>query len=226
MSESAMNIKAIIDAHTNSVISGNIDMPKGICIKCQGKPDSFKLHECRKRSFRFIAECFVYIVMSFLVRWKCPICKATFTDYPPFALPFKRYVVSDIEQLCSSYLDDPSATYRKCVSHEKSAIAYHSDHNAIDERQLSHSSLWRWVTFFGNMHERLASSLDLIHQKCPDPVFTRSLFMNPISRHKFHSQVRKIILQTAQNFLISQTLFETIFGTYCFPRFGTANGWI
>ena len=98
-------IEETIKNHTDSILSGIFSQPEGPCPKCLEKPNFFKLHECKKRNFRYICDSFIYTVLSLLTRWKCPICKRTFTDYPSFALPFKRYVMIDIERLTNDYIN-------------------------------------------------------------------------------------------------------------------------
>ena len=42
----------------------------------------------------------VYIVIGLLIRWKCPGFSKTFTQYPWFAVPYKRYTLPTIIDLC------------------------------------------------------------------------------------------------------------------------------
>jgi hypothetical protein len=48
-------------------------------------------------------------------KWKCRGCKRTFTQYPSFAAPFKRYTRATIERLCAKYLEEAKATYRRVI---------------------------------------------------------------------------------------------------------------
>jgi len=225
MNENEHPIKLIIEAHTASVLSGNIPFPEGPCPKCHKTHGFFKIHEYRKRSFRYIVSSFVHKCISFLVRFKCSICNSTFTDYPSFAIPHKHYVIDDIERLSQIYTQKQSATYRNTVNHENMPIGYHSEDNTIDERQLSHSSLWRWISFFGKMNQHLSNTLDLIRQKAPETHIFRENMLYPLPTHKYRSQHRKIILQTAQLLILTRESFESFFGKSSFPRFATANAW-
>jgi len=55
----AIQVEISIQQHTDSIIFGNIPKPKECCPRCFSKPEIFKLHECRKRAFRYIAGNFV-----------------------------------------------------------------------------------------------------------------------------------------------------------------------
>jgi len=66
------------------------------CPICKEAPDYFKPHDCRKRVFLVIVEWVVQKIESVLGRWKCPLCNHTFTYYPNFAIPYKRYVKDNI----------------------------------------------------------------------------------------------------------------------------------
>lgn len=48
---------------------------------------------------------------SVLTRWKFLVCHKAFTDYPDFALPYKRYVRQDLCQLSGRYVFDDSVSY-------------------------------------------------------------------------------------------------------------------
>lgn len=209
-------VEEIIRKHTNSIISGNIRPPQGSCPRCFELPDTYKLHECRKRSFRFTIGCFVRIVLSLLIRWKCPICGHTFTEYPAFALPYKRYVLMDIERLSADYLENEKS-YQQTVSYEDGAIGYEQKDGNIDGRQLSPSTLWRWLGFLGSMNNTLTGALNLIRQKSPDSSIFRQLL--PLSRGKYRTQNRKIILQNAWKLLQANQIFQHLFADKIFPRY-------
>ena len=56
--------------------------------------------------------------------------------------PNKQYISIIIEQLCKKYIEDPLSTYRKIAPN----IGYqNAAPTVIDERQLSHSTVWRWI---------------------------------------------------------------------------------
>lgn len=212
-------IEEMIRKHTDAVISGNIRSPQRSCPHCFETLDTFKLHESRKRGFRFIAGCFVRIIISLLIRWKCPICGRTFTEYPAFALPYKRYVLMDIERLSEDYLEDEKS-YQQTVSHEGEAIGYEERDGKIDERQLSASTPWRWLGFLGSMNNTLTEVLNLIEQKAPQSSIFRQLL--PLWPGKYRSEKRKLLLQSAWKLLQAKRLFERLFGHQIFPGYEIA----
>lgn len=218
--EVTSTIEEMIGRYTDSIISGNIQPPRGSCPKCFEIPNTYKLHESRKRSFRFIAGCFVHKVISLLVRWKCPICDRTFTEYPAFALPYKRYVLMDIEVLCEDYLKNEKS-YQQVVSCEDGAIGYEGKNDKIDERQLSASTPWRWLGLLGSMNNTLTGALNLIRQKAANSYIFRELF--PIFSGKYHTQKRKLLLQNAWKLLQANQIFQHLFGDKIFPRYEIAR---
>ena len=48
-------IEVSIQQHLDDIIFGKIPEPKECCPRCFSTPATFKLHECRKRAFRYIA---------------------------------------------------------------------------------------------------------------------------------------------------------------------------
>lgn len=145
-----MDIQEMITRHTEAIVSGDIKSPDMVCRCCHQKSSLFKLHESRKRQFRLIVEEIATVTMSFLLRWKCLFCGATFTEYPPFAVPHKRFVLTDIITLAQRYLRHESSSYRHVVRHEESDIGYPNEWNLCD-RFLSHTTVWRHMSFLAAM---------------------------------------------------------------------------
>jgi len=50
-----------------------------------------------------------------MARWRCSFCQRTFAEYPPFALPFNRYAVSQIAPRALNYVQEDGISYRKAV---------------------------------------------------------------------------------------------------------------
>ena len=99
-----VSVETAIQEHTREIISGKIQKPKGCCPRCLLQPINFTLHECRKRTFRYIDGNFVKVLLTLLPRWKCSSCRKTFTVYPSFALPHKRYAQEDIVKISKNYI--------------------------------------------------------------------------------------------------------------------------
>ncbi|MFC1886217.1 DUF6431 domain-containing protein [Thermodesulfobacteriota bacterium] len=195
-------IQSLIQSHTDKIVSGNIVAPERPCPRCSKKPETYKLHECRKRFFRFVVKNFIHIALTLLARWKCPICRETFTQYPEFALPHKRYVKSDIRGFSKNYIEDEKQTYASVVTHNNGTIGYQHDDNRPVDRLLNPSTPWRWINWLGRIaNEPLKEMPDLQ----PPEVYPE----------KYSSLHRKRILQAARALLnLSDYLREMIF-----PRF-------
>jgi hypothetical protein len=146
-----MSIQKVIQQYTDSIISGRIPGPQGSCPICLTHPRVFKLHECRKRSFRYIVGNMVKDIITLLPRWKCTECGKTFTVYPSFAIPHKRYVWTDIRRLTRRYIEDESQTYCTTVTHQDAPIGYQEEDNKNVDRFLDPSTVWRWISWLGNV---------------------------------------------------------------------------
>lgn len=84
-----------------------------------------------------------------MARWKCLECGKTFTAYPPFASPYKRYALDDILRLSSKYIQDEQQTYYTVVTHEGSSIGYEEENKKNVDHFLAPSTLWRWIRWSG-----------------------------------------------------------------------------
>ena len=80
-----MTTEQKINDHTQKLESGEYPRYCQACPRCEAE-NLFRVHQCRRRSFRTITENCVRIFRSWICRLKCPNCKTTFTDYPPFRL--------------------------------------------------------------------------------------------------------------------------------------------
>ena len=145
-----ITIQDTIRQYTDTIISGKIPAPTGCCPRCFQQPKTFKLHECRKRSFRYIIGNYVKVLMTLLPRWRCSSCGKTFTVYPPFASPHKRYILDDIKRLSKKYIKDEKQTYSAAVTHDNAPIGYEENDKYVDHF-LSSSTLWRWIHWLGTI---------------------------------------------------------------------------
>ncbi len=199
-------IENMIAQHTYDVKKCRISPPKGPCPRCFENPDSYKRHDCRERQFRLVSGNFVKIVISLLIRWKCPLCFKPFTDYPPFAIPHKRFALPDMELFSRKYIEITNSTYRKTTAHDKMRIGYEDN----DSRLLSHTSVWRWIEFWGSCRE-LLKPVSLLREKTdPENSIFKSSFS--IARHKYRSPHRHKILEKA---LIALRVYRNRFNLYC-----------
>ena len=129
------------------------------CPKCESSHDDFKLHERRNRLFYVIIDSFVHTVESFLGRWKCCLCRATFTLYPKYTLPYKRYVRDVCISLGKDYVTNDAATYLDVSSF----IGYTTQMQKTDERKLAGTTVWRWLSFFGSPKRTLPRQCQGLH---------------------------------------------------------------
>ena len=194
-------IELVIKNYTDDVKKQKIKMPTGFCIKCSEKPDFFKRHDCRERIFQYISGPLVKNILSFLVRWKCPLCKTTFTDYPDFAEPYKKYIAKNINDICFKYITEDLLSYRKAAKTGGACIGYNENGKEFCDIFLSHSTIWKWISSLGdkiNQSERNKN--------------TKSI---SISTSKYRSVLRKKILENAYIFL------STFANRQFFPHLGT-----
>ncbi len=198
-----------------------IECTVGACPHCHRRQVGFRRHGVRKRLFLVFAEV-VRRVWSYLPRWKCPSCRHTFTQYPPFALPFKRYVLPFIRERVSAYATDEALTYAKGVEEEGMSIC----HEDTDEgRKLWPSTLWRWVSTLGGFAETVRRALELIHQKDPSTDIVRRLSGRPIRGEKFRSRARGAVLQRCRELLLVEPVYAEVFAVRIFPDLATGVGW-
>ncbi len=215
-----MNSEEEIKAHTEAVCQGKLSCHSKVCPNCDGSPESFRLHERKPRSFFFVVDRLVRKMLSFLLRWKCPLCNTTFTEYPEFALPFKRYVKEEVLERSRAYVEEERASYKSGVEVQGMGIFYEGEGETIDDRRLSPSTLWRWVGLVGAMKGTLQKSLRLIRQKDPSCGMFRE--PHPVPCGKYRSKPRQSILQTCRRLFRAEEEFQRLFQTPIFLHFATA----
>jgi transposase-like protein len=98
------------------------DLPA--CPRCHVESAFFKEYAYRERIFLVIVDSVVKTASSALVRFVCPGCGKTFTYYPDFALPYKRYTRSAVTHFSRCYVQNPEATYQKAAMVNASVPGY------------------------------------------------------------------------------------------------------
>ena len=140
----------VIHDHTEAVRAGRVAYEGTICPRCAGIPDGFKIHDRRRRTYRVVVERLVHCVSALVVRWKCELCRQTFSPCPDFALPYKRYARDVVLGFGQRYLGDEAMSYRGAVRVEELPVFYDSGPDGgIDERALAASTLHRWLGWLG-----------------------------------------------------------------------------
>jgi hypothetical protein len=214
-------VKTII-AYGERATGKKISCELDTCPRCAGRPVCFKRHGVRFRIFLVFAEDVVRRVFSYLTRWKCPLCKRTFTLYPDFALPFKRYVLAFIQARCTSYVADEAPTYREGVNEGGSAICHEDVESGT---VLWPSTLWRWVDRLGRLPLTVRQALNLIKQKDPSTGVFRALGGQRIREGKFRSEGRKIVLRRCHELVTMDRAYVRLFSASVFPDLAMRCGW-
>jgi transposase-like protein len=152
----------LIDRHTESVKRGTITCATTVCCHCgldvADRHTRFAFHGTRARRFLVLIGSYVCKVAALLTRWRCPHCHRTFTDYPPFACPRKAYTLPQMTERAAKYVNIVATSYRREVRSENLPIVYENgptDASVMpgdtgEVPRLSHTSLFRWVTTFGD----------------------------------------------------------------------------
>ncbi len=202
-----MDIQKMIANHTDSIVKGDFSSPTIACRNCRQKTKPYKLHESRKRQFRIVVKDIVTVTISFLLRWKCLVCGTTFTVYPPFAVPYKQFILSDILNFGERYLKNDDLSYRDIVKYNGANIGYPGVNNLCD-KFVSHSSVWRFIGYLSGMYKSNMGCLRIPDREIP-PV---------ISPSKYRSHNRKTILSQAFK---TTMLFNRYLKKKFFPDFET-----
>ena len=204
-----------INEYTRMVVKGLVACILPACPGCGLEPHQFKRHDTRRRNFHVVVEQIVHVVVGLLIRWKCPGCGKTFTQYPDFALPYKRYTLPTIMDFCSKYTEDDGATYRKVV---RGVQPGYSD----SETQLEHSTVHRWLTCLSRLKTTLARAADLILQAAPCSSACRDAAGLSVPPAKYRSDARKSMLERCRRLFFFEAEYRATFGLSIFPKLATA----
>ena len=150
-------LTAEIAAYAMKVRKGSYRCHLSHCPHCKQTPTAppfFRRHALRRRTFLVIEHRSVRCVPCVLVRWRCSLCGRTFTEYPPFAIPHKRYALTQIAPRALRYVEDDGISYRKgvlesCLPIFHWPLAGRSNSWTDDTRAMAHSTLYHWVSSLG-----------------------------------------------------------------------------
>ena len=218
-------VESIAD-HTQAVQRGAVECRLQRCPKCDQGSFGFKYHGWRQRWFYVIVGRVVKRVLSTISRWKCGVCNKTFTLYPDFGLPYKRYVRQDLCRLSERYVSDDGLSYRKAVEVNRMSVFYNvpeGGRDATDERSLSHTTVHRWISFLGALKQTLSQAWQLIRAESPSCALFRSSAAVPA--HKYRSEPRKQLLHTCGRVLQADQAYRNLFEVSIFPHLGTGCHW-
>ena len=213
-----MTIIEKIEAHEKQVLTGKMPANLKFCEYCNEPSSSIRHHDARVMILYYIIECYVYRRKSRISRWKCIVCEKTFTYYPEYCLPYKRYVKTDIIKFCARYLGDVKSTYRNVVKDNISVIV-HKDKEETKQSEFSGTSVWRWQSFLSGLIKIEQKALQLIREKSCDSSIFRDVYI--INSRKYKTINRKNQLLKAMKLLKVEEVFNTIFTSTIFPQFAT-----
>jgi len=203
-----------IEEYTDKVVKGLVVCILPPCSGCNLKCAWFKRHEARRRIFYVVVDQIVHTVFGLLVRWKCPACGKTFTQYPDFALPYKRYTLPTILDFSSRYTESPTMTYRKTV--RSAQLGYKGS-----ERQLEHSTVHRWLTGLGGLTKTVAYAADTLLQIAPSSSACLYAARLPVEPAKYRSDERKSLLQRCRRFFFFEAVARKLLFFSIFPKLAT-----
>jgi hypothetical protein len=131
-------------------------------------------------------------------------------------LPHKRFVIPVVQELTESFLDS-DRSYRATVRSQGQPLVYDDRVEGVpgDGQALSHSSVWRWLSWFGDGIRRTVQlAQQLIAEKEPGATLHRETWS--VSPHKYRSERRRETLQEALRSLVVGRIFERLFGKALF----------
>ncbi len=214
-----------IQQHTQLVEQGLVTCGLSPCPRCGIASDLFKHHEKRKRNFFVIVKQVVETVIGLLSRWKCPGCNKTATDYPDFALPYKRYTLPTIQAFSQVYVQDPSASYRHLVDSCPLPYKIRADSDTGREPMMEHSTIHRWISTLGGYHRLVQNATDLMIQAAPTTNLCRDLAGLKVHPRKYMSLARKQTLFICFQLMKLLPIYQSIFQVSIFPKLATLSGY-
>ena len=214
------------------IVGEKSSTPHNPLLHITSPPFSFPRYDRAVRKFRVrvydpdLDEIVVEIVNSWRVRFRCPHCGKVFTEYPPFATPYKRFVTQDILQKVNRYLEaarnpeqgGKQMTYRDTLKEQNVPLSYRPDENG-KVRNLSRSTVWRWVGWLGSLIQERKDAIRLILEKDPKTDIHRKQYQVPKTMCRSDRRLRT--LQRAANMLDVVDAFTSLFGVRFFTRYAT-----
>ena len=177
-----------------------------------------RCHELRRRKFWVRVGREVHRVASMVLRVACTLCTKKTTVLPDFALPHKRYVLSEIVETSERYLADEGATYSAAAGVDGMPVFHDTDGVS-----RAPSTVHRWITFLGALVTVLGHGTDLLLES--DPTFSPLKEMVSFSRLRYRSERRRETLGRAWRLLRVRSRLRDTLDCELFPRFATPDAW-
>lgn len=194
-------------------VMANVEGPYcSCCRRCKAR-GRFSRHDVRRRNISAVEDGQLVEVRTWIVRWKCVNCLFRFTDYPPFALPYRRCAKATLFEMAAHFCQgDERSTYRStCVLKTQEASPLSSESNVC-----SHSSLWRWLSWLHSLQERASECLQLLEQWNPRSTLHRCVW--GVSPLKYRSEARGDVVRGARRSLNLTMLFENACEGFVSPK--------
>lgn len=140
-------------------------------------------------------------------------------------MPRKQFVKTTLLERTKDFLGGQKS-YRQAVRQQQRSLVYddRQEHSlAAKGAALAHSTLWRWLSWLGQLTRTMQQASQLIGQK--DPLSTLHRQVIRIDPGKYRSPQRRMSLEQAACMLLVEAAFREHFGKQIFPRFATACGW-
>lgn len=186
-----------IEDHTRRILRAEPSVPyRESCRSCNS--ERFVRHDVRRREFYWLDELGCSrSCSSWIARWKCLECKTIFTDYPPFALPEKRYTKDTVFDAVQSFCEGHKTTYRSPIPVAPS----------LEKRAgVAGSTLWRWISWMRSRQWVPMQIVEFISGKYPDSMLHR--FLGLVAPWKARSDDRLKDVCNARRFVLFVRIFE------------------
>jgi len=190
------------------------------CHRCRVESVFFKVHAYRERRFLIIIEMLIKAAYCSLVRFRCPGCGKTFTDYPDFAIPHKHYTRPTLTGFSASYVESDDMTYQQAVMVDNSVPGY-PESDSTDAPTLAPSTIHRWITTLGCFTQICRAALILLLQENPLSSICRDLARLIIPQRKYKTNHRKKQLIGCRQLVIIEDIFQATFKTSIFTKLAT-----
>lgn len=227
MPRSSPATRAQVEEYRDDVLRNKIRCELPHCPGCSTPPDLFRRHQARPRQFYILCGTLIQTVLCLVIRWRCPGCRKSFTQQPPFAFPRKRYTRESILDFSACYVGDPAATYRSTVLDEGMEIFHPlaTEGDTTRYKSLAHTTPYRWITTLSGFKQILRSAQDLVLQKNPGSTVCRDLASIDVPARKYVKTDRESVLKRCRQILHLEVRFRATFLVSLFPLFATRCAW-
>ena len=183
------------------------------CPRCSVESEFFKIHAYRERRFLIIIEMLIKAAYCSLVRFRCPGCDKTFTNYPDFAIPHKHYTRPSVTGFSANYVESDEMTYQQAVMVDNSAPGYPQN-----DATLAPSTIHRWITSLGRLTNTCRTALTLLLQENPVSSICRDLARIIVPQRKYKTNERKKQLSGCRQLVVIEAFFQVTFKTSIFTK--------